>query len=112
MFGARTPDNGRGRLPKCYSYSVAHQVAPIENGSMGSRDKRCIAFGKQVRTFRAALDISQEELAARTHIHRTYIGGIERGERNPTLLMIHRLADALNVDPAALLRPPGAGTGR
>lgn len=60
-------------------------------------------FGKSVRFHRTAVGLSQEELADRAAIHRTYIGGIERGERNPTLLMIHRLAEALGVAPAQLL---------
>jgi transcriptional regulator with XRE-family HTH domain len=60
-------------------------------------------FGSTIRKYRAAVGISQEDLAARAKIHRTYIGGIERGERNPTLVMIYRLADALEVPPAALL---------
>jgi transcriptional regulator with XRE-family HTH domain len=63
----------------------------------------CVAFGKIVRRVREAAGISQEELAALTNIHRTYIGGIERGERNPTLIMIHRLAKALRIKPAQLL---------
>jgi len=62
----------------------------------------CVAFGKTIRRFREAARISQEDLAALAKIHRTYIGGIERGERNPTLLMIHRLAKALRIKPAQL----------
>ncbi len=49
------------------------------------------------------MNLSQEELADLANIHRTYIGGIERGERNPTLTMIVRLASALGVPPAKLL---------
>ena len=49
------------------------------------------------------LGLSQEELADRANIHRTYIGGIERGERNPTLTMIQRIATALGVTPGTLL---------
>ena len=64
--------------------------------------EECIAFGLAVRRFRGKSDLSQEGLADRTGIHRTYIGGIERGERNPTLLMIHRLAKALDIKPAQL----------
>ena len=66
----------------------------------------CVAFGKVVRQLREAVGLSQETLAAKTRIHRTYIGGIERGERNPTLLMIHRLAKALGVKPTRLLDYP------
>jgi transcriptional regulator with XRE-family HTH domain len=64
--------------------------------------EECIAFGLAVRRFRGKCGLSQEGLADRTGIHRTYIGGIERGERNPTLLMIHRLAQALDIKPAEL----------
>lgn len=60
-------------------------------------------FGESVRKFRKMVGLSQEELADRAEIHRTYIGGIERGERNPTLLMIYRLADALGILPSKLL---------
>jgi len=62
----------------------------------------CIAFGLAVRRFRGRSGLSQEGLADLTGIHRTYIGGIERGERNPTLLMIHRLAKALGIKPTQL----------
>ena len=69
----------------------------------------CIAFGQAIRRFRARSRLSQEELADLTGIHRTYIGGIERGERNPTLLMIHRLAKALGIKIAQLFdEPPDA----
>lgn len=60
-------------------------------------------FGKRVREFRSKLQISQEELADRSNLHRTYIGGIERGERNITLLNLFELAKALDVTPQALL---------
>ena len=70
---------------------------------MVPKNPKCVAFGKVVRHYRQRVGCSQEELAERARIHRTYIGGIERGERNPTLLMIHRLAKALGVRPAQLL---------
>ncbi len=63
----------------------------------------CVAFGATMRRFREKNGLSQEALALRAEIHRTYIGGVERGERNPTLLMIHRLAAALGVSAAQLL---------
>jgi transcriptional regulator with XRE-family HTH domain len=54
-------------------------------------------FGAHVRQLRKARGWSQEELAHRTGRHWTYIGGVERGERNPTLRVIADLAKALEV---------------
>jgi transcriptional regulator with XRE-family HTH domain len=61
-------------------------------------------FGEYVRTLRKAKGISQEELAELSGLHRNYIGGIERGERNLALLNIIRLAKALGVSPSELLK--------
>ena len=69
---------------------------------MSTRIQQCEEFGRRVRKFRFLRGLSQEALAEKTEIHRTYIGGIERGERNPTLLMIHRIAAALGIAPADL----------
>jgi len=79
---------------------------------MPKKDKRCVEFGRAVRKYRHEKGISQEALAKSAKIHRTYIGGIERGERNPTLVMIHRIAAALAVTPSRLLEslPPDEGT--
>ncbi len=55
-------------------------------------------FGKKVQKLRKDLGISQEELAFRAGFHRTYIGMIERGERNITLSNLKRLADALEIE--------------
>jgi transcriptional regulator with XRE-family HTH domain len=61
-----------------------------------------VAFGKRVRELRTQRELSQEELAHRAELHYTYIGGIERGERNPALVNIARLANALDVSLAEL----------
>ncbi|MCQ8242193.1 helix-turn-helix domain-containing protein [Rhizosaccharibacter radicis] len=62
---------------------------------------------------RIALGISQEELADRVELDRTYISGIERGIRNPTLLVLLRLAQALQVSPTDLLaEQPGVARQR
>jgi len=61
-------------------------------------------LGRAVREARADLRISQEELSLRTGVHRNYIGGIERGERNPSVVTIAKLADALELPPSELFR--------
>jgi len=63
-------------------------------------------LGSRVRALRARADLSQERLAELSGLHRTYVGAVERGERNISLLNIVKLARALSVDPADLLRPP------
>ena len=60
-------------------------------------------LGAMVRELRAQLGVSQEVLAENCDLHRTYIGGIERGERNVSLENIVRLATALKVSPSKLL---------
>jgi transcriptional regulator with XRE-family HTH domain len=59
------------------------------------------SFGQKVRHFRGLKKISQEELAALCGLHRTYIGSVERGERNITLINAERIAHALE-QPLAL----------
>ncbi len=65
---------------------------------------RTEAFGQAVRTKREELELSQEDLGFESELDRTYISGIERGVRNPTLKTIWRLADALSTTPSALLK--------
>jgi transcriptional regulator with XRE-family HTH domain len=57
----------------------------------------CKSFGIRVRDLRRSLNLSQEDLAEAADLHRTYIGMIERGEKNATLTSIDRIAKALNV---------------
>ncbi|HCD05063.1 MAG: transcriptional regulator [Alcaligenaceae bacterium] len=60
-------------------------------------------FGEQLRAARLAIGISQEELAHRAGLDRTYISSCERGKRNISLETIVRLAKALNLPPSQLL---------
>jgi len=61
-------------------------------------------LGENVRQARSQKGWSQEELAHRSGLHRTYISGIERGRRNPTVLILQQMADALGTGAADLLR--------
>jgi transcriptional regulator with XRE-family HTH domain len=55
-------------------------------------------FGDRLRAFRLKAGLSQEELADRSGLHRTYVSSVERGQRNISLATIHSLADALGID--------------
>ena len=60
------------------------------------------ALGVAIREHRERIGISQEELGYVAHMHRTYVGGLERGERNPTVAKVFALAAALGVTASAL----------
>jgi transcriptional regulator with XRE-family HTH domain len=60
--------------------------------------------GLNVQDLRRAKRLSQEELADRSKIHQTYLSGVETGKRNPSLLVLERIAIALGVDPEDLVR--------
>jgi len=62
--------------------------------------------GANVRRLRRAKGLTQEEVAFRSEIDLAYLGGIERGRRNPSLLVMARIARALSSDPIELLRRP------
>ncbi|MCE9615934.1 MAG: response regulator [Lentisphaerae bacterium] len=68
-------------------------------------------FGSLIRLRRHQLGISQEELAGRAGLHRTYVADIERGARNPTLISIEKLATAFNVSIASLFASLSAEAG-
>lgn len=76
---------------------------------MADRDptlaRRLKAFGERLRARRSATGMSQEGLAHAAGLHRTYIGSVERGERNVSLGNIYALADALATTPIDLLGP-------
>ena len=66
-------------------------------------------LGRNVRRLRRERGLSQEELAFEAASHRTYVSGIERGIRNPTLDVVERFAAALGVAPHQLLEPTQGG---
>ncbi len=59
--------------------------------------------GRNLKRFRRELGLSQEEFAFKAGLHRTYISGVERGVRNPTILVLEKIALALGVPSAKLL---------
>jgi len=63
-----------------------------------SKEKILVTFGERVRKLRKDKGLSQEQLAFKANLHRTYIGMIERAEKNITLLNIEKIANSLDVE--------------
>lgn len=61
-------------------------------------NKYLVCFGNRVRELRKQKGLSQEALALLCDLDRSYIGGVERGERNVSLINIHKISNALNID--------------
>jgi transcriptional regulator with XRE-family HTH domain len=80
---------------ECGASHREHQGMPISSPS--AQEAALVAFGKAIRAQRAELGVSQEELALRSGIDRSYLGAIERGEQNVGLLHLIRIASALGV---------------
>lgn len=74
---------------------------------MKSRDKLLDALGKRIKDLRGREDMTQEELAEKSHLDPTYISGIERGVRNPTVLILGRVARAFNLSISRLMEGVG-----
>lgn len=72
--------------------------------------QRCV--GRNLRAYRQARGLSQEAFAEVVGVHRTYMGGLERGERNLTLKSVERLAERIGVDPLALMHEDGRDSQR
>ena len=67
------------------------------------KDPELVAFGARVRALREKADMTQEELAHAAGLHWTYVGQIERGERNATIKNVLKIARGLGVDATALV---------
>ena len=70
-----------------------------------ARENPKLLVANNIRALRLQKGMSQESLAEAAGLHRTYVGAIERGERNVTLNTLQEVADALGVSSAALLTP-------
>jgi transcriptional regulator with XRE-family HTH domain len=75
---------------------------------MAEQSTLLLGLGNVLREVRAERRVSQEELGLRTGVHRNYIGGIERGERNPSVTTIATLADALDLKLSELFARTGS----
>ena len=71
----------------------------------------CKRVGLNLKGFRHELGLSQEAFAFKAGLHRTYISGIERGVRNPTVLVLEQIAMALKVPTSRLLEEDGGALG-
>jgi transcriptional regulator with XRE-family HTH domain len=72
--------------------------------AMSSKEEILVRFGERVRDLRKLKNLSQEQLAFKADLHRTYIGMIERAEKNITLINIQKIANALEINIDELLK--------
>ena len=79
------------------------QAVPDEEG-VPKKDPEMVAFGKRLLALRKAADLTQEGLAHAADLHWTYIGQVERGERNLSYKNVLRLAKGLGVEPRRLVQ--------
>lgn len=79
---------------------VAAKLASVH--SMGARQR----VGLNIQRIPRSRGFSHEELAARANVHRTYLSGVESGKRNPTVLVLARIATALETDLSDLIGRP------
>ena len=75
----------------------------------GDRFGPAVALGVAIRKRRKELGLSQESLASVSGLDRTYVGGLERGQRNPTLKVLWQIAEALEITPTELIGRTEAG---
>lgn len=88
------------------STSLKHRRMPASSPRYAN-DDRLVALGKAIQRTRGALNISQEELAHRSGIDRSYMSGIERGKQNPGIVAFLQIAEALEITAAELLSTAG-----
>jgi transcriptional regulator with XRE-family HTH domain len=78
-------------------------AVPKNDRKKTGKDPELVEFGRQVRQFREAADLTQEALGHAASLHWTYVGQVERGERNPTYKNLLKLARGLGIEPARLM---------
>ena len=79
----------------------------VPNPSRRRQDQALVALGEAIRRIRVSKGISQEKLALLAEVDRSYLGRVERGDNNVTVLTLRKLAKALGVSVAKLMREAG-----
>lgn len=82
----------------CDKLSVESRISSRQTVCVTTEEKFLKKFGKRLATVRKQKGVTQEKLAEMVDVHRTYIGFIEAGKRNPSIGNIHKIAKALKVD--------------
>ena len=91
------------RILRCV-YTVEYRPQMAANQAMPSEAEMCAAFGEVVAEYRHRLHLSQEKLALKAELDRTFVGKLEKGRHSPSLTSILKLATALEVGPDELVR--------
>lgn len=76
----------------------------MSNEAGKDREQWLEAVGRAIRELRERTDLSQEALGYESGLHRTYVSDVERGQRNPTVWTLVRLAETLGTEPSEILR--------
>jgi len=79
----------------------------MPNLSRNRQDPALVALGEAIRRVRQSKDISQEKLALLAEVDRSYVGRVERGDNNVAVLTLARLASALDISIAKLMKEAG-----
>ena len=98
-----------GNLSLPYDTHRLYKMSAAHRGGNRKKERILALFGARVRELRIKRNWTQEELGERAGRHWTYIGGIERGERNITLLVVEDVARALGVKVRDLFDSSGEG---
>jgi transcriptional regulator with XRE-family HTH domain len=80
---------------------------PVQDSEKTSKDPELVAFGRRLCELREAAGMTQEALAHAAGLHWTYVGQVERGERNLSYKNVLKLARGLGLEPAELVRGQG-----
>lgn len=96
-------DPGRQTAEIQIRIAIMNRCSAPGQAEIEAAGQSCWVRGAAVRFRLAQQGLSQEEPAFDTDLHRTYVGGVERGIRNPTVLIVAKLAAALGVEPSKLL---------